>query len=275
MFVAVPVTCLAYETQLLVGVQPNLHFLLLVYFATLFTYCFHRVYPIRCSYDGETSARFSWLQQNKFAFNTIMWIALLSTLTLIVTNMSFQLIWFVPVGAISFCYTLSVYPVKDRWVRLRDVPYLKVFLIVAVVTFVTTYLPMLYDGNNSEVVTINFALIVVARALFLCAITLPFDIRDLEFDRQTQLKTIPGKFGVNNTKIISGLLILGFMLVESIRYFVCDGETAIWLSLLVSGIIAGVFVLLAKTNGSEYFYSLGLEGTMIIQLLLLLVAIWL
>jgi len=116
-------------------------------------------------------------------------------------------------------------------------------------------------------------MIVLARALFLGAITLPFDIRDLEFDRETEVRTIPGKFGVRNTRIISTVLILSFMIVETLRYFEYGGAWAIYFSLIISGIVAGIFILRSRSDGSEYFYSLALEGTMIVQLLLVLLAL--
>ena len=187
-------------------------------------------------------------------------------------NQSVQLIWFIPVVIIALGYTMAVIPTKDGAARLRDVPYLKVFLIVGVVTYVTTLLPLLYTTNYGHFGSANLTLIVLGRALFLFAITLPFDIRDLNFDKQTNLKTIPGKFGVDKTRFISVSLISVFIITECARYIFYSGQLTVFLALLVSGIIAAGFILKARPSGSEYFYSLGLEGTMIIQTFLVYTA---
>ena len=201
-----------------------------------------------------------------------MALALVSAFVLMAMDYSDKLIWFVPVGVIALCYTLTVIPYQGGWVRLRDVPYLKVFLIVATVTYVTFCLPFLYYGWGELLFRMPITLSVLSRALFLFAITLPFDIRDLDFDRNTNLTTIPGSIGVNNTKAISLVLLALFLVAESISYFQYGGRGAVYVALVASGIVAAAFVVKAKPNGSEYFYSLGLEGTMIVQLLLVVLA---
>ena len=157
--------------------------------------------------------------------------------------------------------------------RLRDIPYLKVFLIVAAVTYVTCCLPLLYYGGGELMFGMPAVLGVFSRGLFLFGITLPFDIRDLDFDQKTNLKTIPGTVGVRNAKILSLVLLALFLLVESIVHFHYGTSRAVYAALLASGIIAGAVVASAKPNGSEYYYSFALEGTMIVQLLLVVLAI--
>lgn len=272
-FVAFPVTCLAHQTHLLLNLGPDIRFLALIYSSTLFTYCFHRVYPVRFKYEGETSNRFQWYRQNKTAFNLIMAVAFLAALGILIIDFSYQLIWFTPVVIIALSYTLALFPYKGKMIRLRDIPYLKVFLIVGVVTYTTTYLPLLYGEIEINMYAPNFILLVISRALFLFAITLPFDIRDLEFDVQTNLKTFPVAIGVGNTKLISVAMIIGFLVSEYLRYIMFDGSLSVFFAMIVSGVTTLALIAFARPNGSEYFYSLGLEGTMIVQLILVTVAV--
>jgi len=201
-----------------------------------------------------------------------MGLSVIIVLMLTGLNYTETMIWFAPVGLVALSYTLTVFPYHGGWVRLRDIPYLKVFLIVAAVTYVTCCLPFLYYGLGEVTVGMPAVLGVFSRALFLFGITLPFDIRDLDFDQKTNLKTIPGRVGVKNTKTLSLMLLALFLAIETISHFYYGTSQAVYIALLASGIIAGAFVVRAKPNGSEYYYSFGLEGTMIVQLLLVIVA---
>jgi len=195
--------------------------------------------------------------------------AMAGALVLLLVYFSIQVFWFIPVTVIALCYTLAMIPIRGKWVRLRDIPYLKIFLIVSVVTYVTFCMPFLWnEGFEGMLLEPPVKLMILGRALFLFAITLPFDIRDLEFDRDTQLKTIPGALGVRKSRIISLVILAAFILVEWIQYFTYAGDVKVFLALAVSGVVAGMLVVRAKPNSTEYFYSLGLEGTMIIQFLL-------
>jgi len=212
-------------------------------------------------------------------FQIIMSLAFTVAVALLILNFSSRLLWFIPVGIIAMSYTLAIIPgnvasaqADNKWIRLRDIPYLKVFLIVGVVTYVTTYLPHLYMDSHPDLLSPDFTLVVMGRALFIFAITLPFDIRDLNFDRETKLKTIPGKIGVKGTKKISAFLLLGLITTEAARYFGYQSDGAISSALIVSAIIAIIFVRFSRPNGSEYFYSMALEGTMIIQFFLVVIA---
>ncbi|MBL4754562.1 MAG: hypothetical protein JKY52_13330 [Flavobacteriales bacterium] len=199
--------------------------------------------------------------------------ALLSALVLLVAYFSFQLFWFAPVTVIALCYTLALIPARGRWVRLRDIPYLKIFIIVSVVTYISFCMPFLWhEGLESSLLQPSVKLMILGRALFLFAITLPFDIRDLDFDKNTRLKTIPGAVGVRNSKIISLVVLAAFVLVEWVHYVAYAGDAKIFLALAASGVVAGILVIKAQPSSSEYFYSLGLEGTMIVQFLLVLLA---
>ena len=200
-----------------------------------------------------------------------MVIALLSALVLMGIYFSPKLIWFAPVGAIALSYTLALIPYRGGWLRLRDIPYLKIFLIVGVVTYITVCLPMLYQFS-AEIFWSSMMLIAFSRALFLFAITLPFDIRDLDFDRNTNLKTIPGRIGVKKSKVLSLVALALFAVTELIIYNSATGSGTVCTALIISAIVASVFIIKAKPNGTEYYYSLGLEGTMIIQLLLVILA---
>lgn len=201
-----------------------------------------------------------------------MVLALFCALGLMLKDFSTELIWFTPVAVIALCYTTAFIPYREEWLRLRDIPYLKIILIVGVVTYITFYIPLLYGDfrDFQEFYSRPIVLYILSRSMFLFAITLPFDIRDLDFDKSTGLKTIPGKIGVRKSKFLSLGALAMFLLAESLIYHLFSTSGAVYLAMFGSALLAAIFILEAKPNGSEYFYSLGLEGTMIIQLLLIM-----
>ena len=81
----------------------------------------------------------------------------------------------------------------DKKFGLRNIPGLKQFLITLVWTMSTVLLPLLEaQHHHMGIVNMRDATILVAkRFLFIGALTVPFDIRDLFQDRQTGLKNHP------------------------------------------------------------------------------------
>ena len=103
---------------------------------------------------------------------------------------------------ISLAYVL---PIFGRGRRLRDFGHLKIFIIALVWAAMTVGLPHL-DLKNSTSNTAFWQLF-VERACFIFALCLSFDIRDMDWDARTNIKTIPLSIGVQKAKIV-GILAL-------------------------------------------------------------------
>jgi 4-hydroxybenzoate polyprenyltransferase len=88
--------------------------------------------------------------------------------------------------------------------RLRDFPFLKIFLIAFVWSTTSVILPFTETGilfNDRR----DILLVWILQLVFIFYITLPFDINDAESDKLTGTKTIPSVVGIKKSKII-GLL---------------------------------------------------------------------
>ncbi len=102
--------------------------------------------------------------------------------------------WIVlPFVALSAAYIL---PVFGQSRRLRDVPLLKVFLLALMWGAFTALLPAGLLGRPWP----QLLLLTAERTAYIFAIGLPFDIRDLPFDRQFGVPTLPTRLGVDRTK---------------------------------------------------------------------------
>ncbi len=85
---------------------------------------------------------------------------------------------------------------------MREIPYIKIHLIAFSWITVLILFPALNEGIFSE----SLVWIAGAHYLYIVAVTIPFDIRDLKFDKGSQ-KTIPQVVGLRWAKVSSlGLL---------------------------------------------------------------------
>ena len=104
-------------------------------------------------------------------------------------------------GVISLFYVI---PVKG--VIMREIPYIKVYLIAFTWAVVLILFPMINEGKFDYSVLMHG----IALTLYIIAAAIPFDIRDISFDRSSQ-KTIPQVMGVFWSKWMSYILLLAFI----------------------------------------------------------------
>lgn len=156
------------------------------------------------------------------------------------------------VAGVLGCFTLLyAIPFGKNRQNLRNIGGVKIFIIALVWAGVVVILPLLGKIPIREI-SITFS----QRFLFVIAITLPFEIRDLKFD-SGQLNTIPQQIGIANTKKI-GYVLLGVMLLLEflMPYSSLVNFTALVLTLLVSA----YFIKAAEIDQGHYYSALWVEG---------------
>jgi 4-hydroxybenzoate polyprenyltransferase len=161
-----------------------------------------------------------------------------------------------------------VLPILGNGRRLRDLAYVKIFLIAIVWAAMTVGLPYLEVKNSIPVSA--FWQLFIERACFIFALCIPFDIRDMDWDAQTNVKTIPLSMGVEKAKYLGVLAIfLAIFLV-----FILENETIYtpfqsFTQLFVYSISILLIYLTKKNRGNYFFYGL-VDGMIFVQGLLLL-----
>jgi 4-hydroxybenzoate polyprenyltransferase len=100
-------------------------------------------------------------------------------------------------------------------------------------------------------------------------ICLPFDIRDQEIDRADNVSTIPLILGERTTRSAAIAMMLIYVLLLFVEYAIGMFNLRLFLPLIVSAVINTGFVVAASSKKSEYFFVAGLDGTMILQGLLI------
>jgi len=99
-----------------------------------------------------------------------------------------------------------------------------------------------------------------------------FDVRDQYSDLKNNVKTIPNQLGINATKNFAWLAMLFFVIVvflhkkstEAIGSPLLDFSTPLY----ISAVMASVFIYLINEKKKNLYYILVIDGSMILQFLL-------
>ncbi|HVS91442.1 MAG TPA: hypothetical protein VHE59_05370 [Mucilaginibacter sp.] len=174
-------------------------------------------------------------------------------------------------GIVSISYGLPLFAMGDRKFGLRNIPGLKLFLISLVWTMSIVLLPILESQavNQATVSMRDTTILVAKRFLLICALAIPFDIRDLFEDRQFGLKTIPVAWGEKNAYLICQVLLAGYILL--LFLFRYNGLSSDFWALTLSTVLAGWLIFRSKWEKNEYYYFFYLDGVLILQYVFVLV----
>jgi 4-hydroxybenzoate polyprenyltransferase len=164
-------------------------------------------------------------------------------------------------GIISVLYTL---PVFGKSMRLRDFSFVKIFLIAFVWAIVTESIPLYEAGISFKVILPLF----LERVLFFIAITIPFDIRDIEVDKTNHVKTIPSVLGKHNSIVLAICLLL-FCNVIEIYLSYNNNHFSGFNSAITAYVITGILIYIIKDKSDDYYFSGLMDGTIMLPLVLL------
>ena len=176
------------------------------------------------------------------------------------------LFYIVGLGLITFLYAIPFLPKRflvDDKQNLRDVGGIKIYIIALVWTGVTVISPLV---NNNIGVSDTLIITAIQRFVFVIVLTLPFEIRDLQYD-SVKLSTIPQKIGERRTKIMGSILLLVFFILEFMKE-----ETSYkrLITAFVITIITLFSLLSAKNNQGKYYSGFWVEGIPVFWLSLVL-----
>lgn len=273
-FLSLCVTSLAIETYLILyGRIISFQYPFFLFCSTLVLYSFHRIYRFNFRAPEEQLApRHHWIKANAVAFFTVMGLAIASVVYCLVTFVTWKtFLYLLPIGAICFAYTVPCIPFRRKLIRLRDIPYIKIFLISLVLALTTVLLPVTAHGQLSDLLRADMLFTFTRRMLFIFAITIPFDIRDREYDRMQGTKTFPVVFGIAGAKIAALVALALFALLGLVQGFAFGHTAASYLAALgISAFLAAIVVLFSNEKRSDNYYAIVVEGMMLVQCLLVM-----
>jgi 4-hydroxybenzoate polyprenyltransferase len=264
LWIALCAAAMCAQTQFILTGQLALSWLLgLIFFATLLIYALHRIIGISKVSEFREMERYAIIEKFK---NHITFYAVISGIGGAIcfwnVSLAIQLSLIIP-GIISLGYVI---PFLNGKKRLRDFNHIKIFLIAIVWSWVTVFLPALEVGVAS---TLPVGLMILERALFIFAITLPFDIRDLKVDSHSNVQTIPTVIGIKKTKIL-GTVSLAFAFTLAVIICLSSSYNVnVLLGLSISFLSTWFFIHQSDKIKHDYFFTGVIDGTMILQFLLI------
>lgn len=144
---------------------------------------------------------------------------------------------------------------------LRNIPYLKIFLIAYVWASATVIFPMLHEHliiQNPKTIALFFE-----RFFFTLAITIPFDIRDKVGDKKQGLNTLVSLLGSSKSKVLSLFLLISCGVLT--YYF----HTNYFLHFVAVYILTAFLVIFSSHKRSEWYFTGFIDGLFVFEFLIL------
>ncbi|MGB5270868.1 MAG: hypothetical protein WBN52_10225 [Eudoraea sp.] len=252
--VALAVISLVLITNLYLNIIPGQHLILFVFFGTIPSYNFIKY--------GVEAKKYILVKNSYHRQIQIFSFILLALAGYHFFFLSYA-VWFI-------CFVLALFvglyalPVSSKHKNLRNSGILKVLLVALVWTGTTVVIPVISS-------TISFSwdigLLILQQFILILILLIPFEIRDLEYD-ELNLKTIPQRIGVSQTKILGLFLSLIFYMITFLKVDLNQLEI-IGNTILFS--IMLIMLLMTRRNQTKYFASFFVESIPICWLGILIV----
>ncbi len=225
--------------------EPNLSLVLFVFFSTLFSYNFQRL--TRLSKLKNDSPNL-WVVSHEKEAKIILLVSLVGALLFNpLLSHPYSIFPLAVLGIISFLYSYK---------GLRDFPMIKIFLIASSWGVLCGIIPYLFTSIWNPISWVQSFFWIF---FYILAITIPFDIRDIEID-EVEKNTLPQLVGIRGSK---GLALI-FLLVSLLCIFTFS-STSQFIFFVMSYIVAGTLILQASPDKKDLYFGLLIDGHIIFQ----------
>lgn len=233
---------------------------LLAFFATLFIYNLQRIFYAEVKNKKINSIRRKWIAENQTTVKALTLIGFAGVVLTFFSNDTKIIFSLSPLLLLSLAYFIPK-------VKLRKSAGFKLFTLVSVWTMVTAVVPMLIGKASffHPVETVQMVIHTLLRFCFMTAICIPFDIRDVAIDSAENVSTLPLQLGENKTRKLAMAFILIYTAFIFIEYFTAIINRSIFAALLLNMLAALLLILRSSSKRSEYYFVAGIDGTMILQ----------
>lgn len=264
-YVSLAAALLTWGTFSMLGVFENhLAFVLLVFFATLFDYNLHRYLKMRLAIgNGEKN---EWARTHHTLLQLLLVTGLASTVICFLF-LPGKIYGYLAVAAFfTLLYSLPYQKLNISRLDIRKVPLAKPFMIALAWSIVTEMIPQVYAGGNWQSA---FSIDFVERFIFILALAIPFDIKDMYEDKKENLRTLPVLIGPKASWFTSNLVIILFIVLSTI-YF----HPPLALLFVGIGVISLIILNSKKLRQSILYHQLWVDGLILVHGLLLMGTFW-
>jgi 4-hydroxybenzoate polyprenyltransferase len=256
-------------TYYLLKLPPDKYILMFLFCSTLLVYNLSMLLAKPKEHQKSPFKRVRWIFSHHRLTISITLIASLCIIPLGLWYLSVQSqLLMVFVGILALAYNFPFLKLNDKKIGLRNLPGIKLFLIALVWSVSCVLLPIVEVESTFGIsVTLSETLLLVAkRFLFICAITIPFDIRDLFQDKLYELKTIPVMLGEKKAWIFCQALLIIYLILLILFAKNIDLDV---IGLTLTILLTGWLIFKSNIKRNEYYYFFFLDGTMILQFAIL------
>ena len=124
--------------------------------------------------------------------------------------------------------------------------------------------------ENEIIITQNIILHLTSRLLFVFAITIPFDIRDLEHD-VGKLRTIPLFFGKKKSKWLANFVILICVIIAAFQQLQNNISLSSLLALILLYLLTLALITNSDTKNNDMYFSFWIESLGVFSYLFLII----
>jgi 4-hydroxybenzoate polyprenyltransferase len=111
----------------------------------------------------------------------------------------------------------------------------------------------------------------LSRFLFVFAITIPFDIRDMKYD-ESKIRTIPIIFGEPKSKWIAVLVLILAQLIVLVQLIYFDMPIHFLIAMLCLFLLASLSIINSSENKSKIYYCFWVESMSVFCYLFLILS---
>ncbi len=234
--------------------------------ATFVLYNLQRLYH---SAQEQQDDRSKWFQKNRRLLFTIILLLLLivaGRVLYLFTNYPLVFWCYVFLSVVSLCYFLPPF-------SFRKIGSLKPFYIGWIYVMSGGYLVFIMRHFDTAQWTQFYLsteqlLYLMAQLLWVAAICLPFDIRDVEDDVRRNIATFPVKYSIKKTKMLGYVLVVIALLIQ-----ICIAKNGNeCLVILIVSALTLALIFWSEKYRHRFYFSLLTDGLIILQSVLLSLA---
>lgn len=257
-----------------VTISSSRFLLLFVGAATCAGYTFLRLAGLRDKHANSTSEMLDWVRRFKYYLGGLLMVSGSVAIYALFHLSEAQQIIIATFSTVGLFYGIPCIPYKGKLIPLRQIPYLKVFLVATVWTTITCV--TVFATSFPILVRPQYLLFSIMTFIYVFALTMVFDIRDYEFDKGLYIKTIAHSLGIEKTKSLAKYLLILYIILGFFFYvylpcniyypdFFRSYNLPAFIGFLVGG-LGSIFIIKNITRQSpETVYTLQLDGIIILQ----------
>lgn len=242
--VAFAVFALVKVTAEILNISVDMHFSWFLFYATIVCYNFIK-------YGVEAEKYILVANQYHKSIQFFSFVALVPTLY---HAYFLNIETWLGIGVLLLLVGLYALPVLPNTKNLRSLGVLKIFIVALVWSGMTVVVPLL--SVKQFIFSWDVFIEAVQRFFLVLILLVPFEIRDLAYDNQN-LKTLPQRYGVANTKFFGVFVVIFFFVLTFFKDNIPQKE------LIAKGILfltLGSTMFITKRKQSKYFSSFWVES---------------